>query len=104
MLSPTAPVYGNLATATSRAFQNLDRSSRQALQVTEPNQIKGSYVDTGKYIYTSRLESEVKQAKTIGNGLQNAISYIQAQESYLSSALNRYERMSILANEATDPS
>ena len=59
MLSPTAPVYGNLASATSRALSGLQRSVGRALQGGAAEKVLDSG-DGAQHIYASRLGSQVK--------------------------------------------
>jgi len=103
MLSPTAPIYGNLANATGRALAGLQRSVGRALRSSDPAASAREDVDGGKFVYVSRLESKVREAQNMATGIQNAISFAQLQDGYLQFAIAKYERMSVLASQASDP-
>ena len=102
MLSPTAPVYGNLASATSRAMAGLQRSVGRALQGGAAEKILDGG-DGAQHIYASRLGSQVKSKQAQITSLQNAVSFSQSQRGALSVAMSIFDRMGELAVLATDP-
>jgi flagellin-like hook-associated protein FlgL len=101
MLSPTAPVYGNLASATSRALSGLQRSVGRLLEGDAAEKLlnKG---DAGQHVYASRLGSEVKVKQAQITSLQNAVSFSHAQKDALNVAMSIFSRMGELAVKATD--
>ena len=102
MLSPTAPVYGNLASATSRALAGLQRSVSRVLEGDAAEKILDSG-DGGQHVYASRLGSEVKSKQAQINSLQNAVSFTHSQRAALNVAMSVFSRMGELAVKATDP-
>ena len=102
MLSPTAPVYGNIASATSRALAGLQRSVSRVLESDAAEKILDSG-DGGQHVYASRLGSEVKSKQVQITSLQNAISFTHSQRAVLSVAMDVFSRMGELAVKATDP-
>ena len=101
MLSPTALVYGNLASATSRALAGLQRSVGRLLEGEAAQKLldKG---DAGQHVYASRLDSEVKVKQAQITSLQNTVSFSHAQEAALSAAESVFNRMCEIAVRATD--
>ncbi len=102
MLSPSAPVYGNLASATSRALAGLQRSVGRALQGGAAEKVLDSG-DGGQHIYASRLGSQVKSKQAQITSLQNAVSFSQSQRGALTVAMSIFDRMGELAVLAGDP-
>ena len=101
MLSPTAPVYGNLASATSRALVGLQRSVGRALQGEGAEKVLDNG-DGGQHVYASRLGSEVKSKQAQIISLQNAVSFSQSQRGALTVAMSIFDRMGELAVLAGD--
>ena len=58
--------------------------------------------DTGGLSMVSRLGAENRSKSQLAKSMQNAVTYIQMQEAGLRKALAIYERMSQLANMASD--
>ena len=102
MLSPTAPVYGNLASATSLAMAGLQRSVGLALQGDGSEKVLDNG-DGGQHIYSSRLGSQVKSKQAQITSLQNAVSFSQSQRGALTVAMSIFDRMGELAVLAGDP-
>ena len=92
MLSPTAPVFGNLASATSRALAGLPRSVSRVLEGDAAEKVLDSG-DGGQHIYASRLGSEVKSKQAQINSLQNAVSFSQSQRGAFTVAMSAFNRM-----------
>ncbi len=82
MLSPTAPVFGNLASATSRALAGLQRSVGRTLggQASAQALAEG---DGGKHTFATRLGSlsRIKQIEL--KNVQGAVTYLELQDSGL---------------------
>lgn len=102
MLSPTAPIYGNLAGATGRALAGLQRSVSKALKGSGTEKVLQDG-DGGQHVYASRLGSEVRSKQAQISSLQNAISFSQSQRSALTIAISIFDRMGELAVQASDP-
>ena len=58
--------------------------------------------DSGGLSMVSRLGAENRSKSQLAKSMQNAVTYIQMQEAGLRKALAIYERMSQLANMASD--
>ena len=58
--------------------------------------------DTGGLSMVSRLGAENRSKSQLAKSMQNAVTYIQMQEAGLKKALSIYDRMSQLANLASD--
>lgn len=102
MLSPTAPIYGNLAGATSKALASLERSVSRALQGSGSEKVLDRG-DGGQHVYASRLGSEIKSKQAQINTLQNAVSFAHSQSGALTVAMSIFDRMGEIASRASDP-
>ena len=103
MLSPTSPIFSTLHDISSRALARHELSVSKALDKTEQLPRRMGDDNSGQYVYSSRLQSEVRQSKAMSSNLQNTLSHYQIQEGFLDSALDRYSHMSMLAMKASDP-
>lgn len=103
MLSPTSPIFSTLHDISSRALARHELSVSKALDKTEELPRRMGEDNSGQYVYSSRLQSEVRQSKAMSSNLQNTLSHYQIQEGFLDSALDRYSHMSMLAMKASDP-
>ena len=103
MLSPTSPIFSTLHDISSRALARHELSVSKALDKTEQLPRRMGDDNSGQYVYSSRLQSEVRQSKAMSSNLQNTLSHYQIQEGFLDSAMDRYSHMSMLAMKASDP-
>ncbi|MBT7923329.1 MAG: hypothetical protein HN627_03645, partial [Opitutae bacterium] len=103
MLSPTAPVYGNLASATSRAMAGLQRSVGRTLRSSDAVASLRDATDGGQFSYAARMEGNTRAKNAMLQGMQNAVTYVQMQAAGLLHAQQVYQRMSILSSQAMDP-
>ncbi|MEC8044397.1 MAG: lectin-like protein, partial [Verrucomicrobiota bacterium] len=103
MLSPTSPIFSTLHDISSRALARHELSVSKALDKTEQLPRRMGDDNSGQYVYSSRLQSEVRQSKAMSSNLQNTLSHYQIQEGFLDSAMDRYSHMSMLAIKASDP-
>lgn len=101
MLSASAPIFGNLATATSRALAGLQRSVGRTLggQASAQALAEG---DGGKHTFATRLSSlsRIKQIEL--QNVQGAVNYLQLQDSGLQVVGQVFDRMGIVAGRAQD--
>ena len=101
MLSASAPIFGNLATATSRALAGLQRSVGRTLggQASAQALAEG---DGGKHTFATRLSSlsRIKQIEL--QNVQGAVNYLQLQDSGLQVVGQVFDRMGVLAGRAQD--
>ena len=98
MLSASAPIFGNLATATSRALGGLQRSLGH--EATAQALAEG---DGGKHTFATRLRSLVHKKQTELQNVQSAMTYLQLQDSGLQVVGQVMERMGAIAVKAKDP-
>ncbi|MBU60931.1 MAG: hypothetical protein CMI26_00350 [Opitutae bacterium] len=98
MLSPTAPVFGNLASATSRALAGLQRSL-----LNEPTAQALAEGDGGKHTFATRLRSLNQKKQTELQNVQSAMTYLQLQDSGLQVGGQIMDRMGAIAVKARDP-
>ena len=102
MLSASAPIFGNLATATSRALAGLQRSVGRTLggQASAQALAEG---DGGKHTFATRLSSlsRIKQIEL--KNVQGAVTYLELQDSGLQVVEQVFDRMGIVAGKASDP-
>ncbi len=103
MLSPTASIYGNLAGATSRALAGLQRSVGRALRSADAVESMRDAGDVGQFSCTACMDAGIRVKNAMSGGMQNAVSFAQMQDCYLQFVLRKYERMSVLASQASDP-
>ena len=103
MLSPTAPIYGNLANATGRALAGLQRSVGRTLRASNAVESMRDSGNGGQFSYAARMESDTRKKNETLRGIQNAVTYVQTQAAGLLHAQQLYERMSSLASRASNP-
>ena len=103
MLSPTSPVFSTLSDLSMRAMNRFERSVEKTLDKTQPVSTNSGHENSGQYLFSSRLQNDIRHAKILGNNLQGVISQGQMQEGYLQNAIGKYQRMSVLATEASNP-
>jgi flagellin-like hook-associated protein FlgL len=103
MLSATAPIFGNLATATSRALSGLQRSVGRTLRSGDAVASLRDAGDGGQFSYAARMEGHTRSKNAMLQGMQNAVTYVQMQEAGLLHAHQLYDRMSVLAVRASNP-
>ena len=101
MLSPSAPIYGNLAHATGKAMLSLQRSTSKALSAnaTEVAISKGNGGDAS---YSARLSSLSDRKKLEVQNMQNFLTYAQTQDAGLESVLKVMERMISVAGSSAN--
>jgi len=102
MLSPTAPVFGNLASATSRALAGLQRSVGSALggQASAQALAEG---DGGNHTFATRLSSLSRIKRVELQNVQGAVTYLELQDSGLQVVGQAFDRMGIVAGKASNP-
>ena len=103
MLSASAPIFGNLATATSRALAGLQRSVGRTLRSSDAVASLRDATDGGQFSYAARMEGNTRAKNAMLQGMQNAVTYVQMQAAGLLHAQQVYQRMSILSSQAMDP-
>ena len=103
MLSPTSPVFSTLSDLSMRAMNRFERSVEKTLDKTNPVSTASGHENAGQYLFSSRLQNDIRHAKILGNNLQGVISQGQMQEGYLQTAIGKYQRMAVLATEASNP-
>ena len=103
MLSPTSPVFSTLSDLSMRAMNRFERSVEKTLDKTNPVSTASGHENAGQYLFSSRLQNDIRHAKILGNNLQGVISQGQMQEGYLQNAIGKYQRMAVLATEASNP-
>jgi flagellin len=103
MLSPTSPVFSKLSDLSMRAMNRFERSVEKTLDKTQPVSTNSGHENSGQYLFSSRLQNDIRHAKILGNNLQGVVSQGQMQEGYLQTAIVKYQRMSVLATEASNP-
>ena len=103
MLSPTSPVFSTLSNLSMRAMNRFERSVEKTLDKTQPVSTNSGRENSGQYLYSSRLQNDIRHAKILGSNLQGVVSQGQMQEGYLQTAIVKYQRMSVLATEASNP-
>ena len=100
MLSPSAPIFGNLASAASRALAGQQRSVGRSLRSADAVASMRDAGDGGQFSYAARMEGDAQVKNAILNGMQNAVTYVQMQEAGMRRAQQIYDRMSVLASQA----
>ena len=103
MLSPTSPVFSTLSDLSMRAMHRFERSVEKTLDKANPVSTASGHENAGQYLFSSRLQNDIRHAKILGNNLQGVISQGQMQEGYLQTAIGKYQRMAVLATEASNP-
>ena len=103
MLSASAPIFGNLATATSRALGGLQRSVGRTLRSGDAVASLRDAGDGGQFSYAVRMEGNTRAKNAMLQGMQNAVTYAQMQAAGLLHAQQLYDRMSVLATRASNP-
>ena len=84
-------------------MNRFERSVEKTLDKTQPVSTNSGHENSGQYLYSSRLQNDIRHAKILGSNLQGVVSQSQMQEGYLQTAIVKYQRMSILASEASNP-
>jgi len=103
MLSASAPIFGNLATVTSRAMAGLQRSVGRTLRSGDAVASLRDAGDGGQFSYAARMEGNTRAKNAMLQGMQNAVTYAQMQAAGLLHAQQLYDRMSVLAVRASNP-
>jgi flagellin-like hook-associated protein FlgL len=101
MLSPSAPIFGNLATATSRALAGLERSAGRALGGHASAQALADG-DGGKHTFATRLSSSSRIKQIELQNVQGAVTYLELQDSGLQVVGRIFDRMGVVAGKAED--
>ena len=101
MLSASAPIFGNLATATSRALAGLERSVGRTLggQASAQALAEG---DGGKHTFATRLSSSSRIKQIELQNVQGAVTYLELQDSGLQVVGRIFDRMGVVAGKAED--
>jgi flagellin-like hook-associated protein FlgL len=84
-------------------MNRFERSVEKTLDKTNPVSTSSGHENSGQYLFSSRLQNDIRHAKILGNNLQGVISQGQIQEGYLQTAIGKYQRMSVLATESSNP-
>ena len=85
---------------SANAMENSTRKMIFAGNAEESARLGG---DAGAFLSRTRMGVETRNKSTLARSMQNAVSYVQTQEALLRKALGVYERMSVLASQASDP-
>jgi len=102
MLSASAPIFGNLATATSRAMAGLQRSVGRTLRSGDAVASLRDAGDGGQFSYAVRMEGKTRAKNAMLQGMQNAVSYVQMQAAGMNKLEKTYNRMNQLASLASN--
>ena len=103
MLSAASPILSHLASSNRVAQIGLNRAYARigaSGDSLESTRLSG---DSGQFSYSTRLDGTTRASQSHMRNLQNATTYVQMQQAGLDKARQVFERISILANQATDP-
>lgn len=101
MLSPTAPIYGNLSHATGRAMLDLQRTTSRTLSVNA-TEVAISKGNAGDASYSARLSSLSERKQHEVQNMQNFLTYAQIQDAGLENVLQVMDRMAMIAGSAAN--
>ena len=103
MLSAASPILSHLASSSRVAQIGLNRAYARigaSGDSLESTRLSG---DSGQFSYSTRLDGTTRASQSHMRNLQNATTYVQMQQAGLDKARQVFERISVLANQATDP-
>ena len=103
MISASEPILSHLASSNRVAQIGLGRSQARLASSGDSLESTRQSGDSGQFSYATRLNGKTRTSQNHMQNLQNSTTYVQMQQAGLEKARQVFDRISMLANQATDP-
>ncbi|MEC7395363.1 MAG: hypothetical protein VX839_10830, partial [Verrucomicrobiota bacterium] len=103
MISASSPILSHLASSNRVAQIGLGRSQARLAHSGDSLESTRQSGDSGQFSYATRLSGKTRASQNHMRNLQNSTTYVQMQQAGLEKARQIFERISVLATQATDP-
>ena len=103
MISASSPILSHLASSNRVAQIGLGRAQARLASSGDSLESTRQSGDSGQFSYATRLSGKTRASQNHMQNLQNSTTYVQMQQAGLEKARRVFDRMSMLATQATDP-
>tara|TARA_A100001388_G_scaffold13488_1_gene9207 strand:- start:903 stop:2285 length:1383 start_codon:yes stop_codon:yes gene_type:complete len=103
MISASSPILSHLASSNRVAQIGLGRSQARLAHSGDSLESTRQSGDSGQFSFATRLSGKTRASQNHMRNLQNSTTYVQMQQAGLEKARQIFERISVLATQATDP-
>lgn len=103
MISASSPILSHLASSSRVAQIGLGRSQARMTVSGDSLESTRQSGDSGQFSFATRLSGKTRSSQNHMQNLQNSTTYVQMQQAGLEKARQVFDRISMLATQATDP-